>query len=370
MHCCLTLVLHFFKSKISTNRIGKSCDLSLSATYRECWERTVGHGGGLLVAVMNTLDPLLGIFANASILAQSLQLLLEGVLDIEWTVTECLLIVTVVGLLPLCLLKNLGALAPFSAMGMAAVVLALACMTVRYIDGSYAPGGVYYEEIPPSLRPQFGHTSRALSIHALPFLCMVYTSFDMHYNSPRFYAELHNATTARFAQVIAWSFGITAILYFSIAAVGFCTFGAAADSYILNNYAATDSLATLSRLAIGLCALVSYPLNFIGVRDNCLDILGITDEINTPAKLNVFTIFLLALLTLTSCFVTDLGLINSVGGGTTVVFVCFIFPALMFREGLRKQGQQNSKEVQWVMILTALGVILGIIGVGTSIVLA
>jgi len=113
--------------------------MSLSPTYRECWERTVGHRGGLLVAIVNTLDPLLGIFANASILSQSLQLLLEGA-DIYLSVVNCLLLVTFLALLPLCLMKNLGALAPFSAFGMAAVLAALGCMIVRYLDGSYLPG--------------------------------------------------------------------------------------------------------------------------------------------------------------------------------------------------------------------------------------
>lgn len=153
--------------------------------------------------------------------------------------------------------------------------------------------------------------------------------------------------------------------------MGFLTFGAHSDSYILNNYSSKDVLATVSRLAIGLCSLVSYPLNFIGVRDNCLDILGITDEIDTSAKLNVVTILLLSLMTLTSCFVTDLGLINSVGGGTTVTLVCFIFPAFMFREGMRKHGGVGPQWEVWiVMALMVVGVVLGIIGVWSSIVLA
>jgi len=350
--------------------IGKSCEMSLSGTYRECWERTVGQRGGLLVAITNTLDPLLGIFANASILAQSLKLLLEGI-NIYMTVVECLLAITIVYLLPLCLMRNLEALAPFSAMGMAAVTTAFACMLIRYLDGSYRTGGEYYDDIPPYMQPKFGTESRPLSIDALPFVCMVYTSFDMHYNSPRFYAELKNANVPRFGQVIGYSFGLTAIVYFSIAIVGFLTFGAHSDSYILNNYSSKDSLATVSRLAIGLCSLVSYPLNFIGVRDNCLDILGITDEVDTTAKLNVFTLLLLSIMTLASCFITDLGMINSVGGGTTVTLVCFIFPAFMFREAMRKENIGGPQwEVWLVMSLMVVGVVLGIIGVWSSIALA
>lgn len=344
--------------------------MSGSVTYRECWEKTVGQRGGLSVAIANTLDPLLGIFANASIMSQSLQLLLEGI-NVNWTVRECLLAVTLLGILPLCLMKSLNALAPFSTIGMAAVLCALAAMIVRYVDGSYQPGGTFYNDIGPQLQPSFGTRNHPWSMEALPFVCMVYTSFDMHYNSPRFYAELRDASIPRFGQTVTYSFAITAIVYFSIAVVGFLTFGDHSDSYILNNYSAKDPLAVLSRLTIGVSALVSYPLNYIGVRDNCLDILGIADKIDTDAKLNLFTIFLLAILTITSCFVTDLGLINSVGGGTTVTLVCFIFPALMFRHGILKYGLGTAGEKQesWlVMSLMVVGVVLGIIGVWDSIV--
>lgn len=348
--------------------IGKSCQMTQSTSYRECWERTVGIRGGLTVAVLNTLDPLLGIFANASILSQSLKLLLEGI-NVYWSVVECLLVVTVVGILPLCLMKNLNALAPFSTVGMIAVLCALASMIVRYMDGSYEPGGIFFDDIPRHMKPSFGAENRPLSADAMPFCAMVFTSFDMHYNTPRYYTELRNATIPRFGQTVTYAFGLTAVVYFSIAIVGFLTFGEHSDTYILNNYSPKDPLATVSRLAIGLCALISYPLNYIGVRDNCLDILGIADRVDTTAKLNAFTICLLSILTLTSCFVTDLGLINSVGGGTTVTMVDFVFPALMFREGIRKFGRGNGgeqREVWVVMTLMVVGVVLGIIGVWAS----
>jgi hypothetical protein len=136
----------------------------------------------MTVAIVNTLDPLLGIFANASILSQSLQLLLEGILSAYWTEWECLLLVTLFGILPLCLMKNLNALAPFSAMGMVAVLFALTAMIVRYLDGSYLPGGQFYNDTPASLSPSFGTRNDPWSVGVLPFVCMVYTSFDMHYN--------------------------------------------------------------------------------------------------------------------------------------------------------------------------------------------
>jgi amino acid permease len=113
-------------------------------------------------------------------------------------------------------------------------------------------------------------------------------------------------------------------------------------------------------------------LNFIGVRNNCLDIFGIADKINTAAKFNAFTIFVLSTLTVISCFVTDLGLISSVGGGTTVTLVCFVFPALMFCALIQNKSDHGTVgerlEALLVMVLMVIGVILGLIGVTRSII--
>lgn len=70
-------------------------------------------------------------------------------------------------------------------------------------------------------------------------------------------------------------------------------------------------LATVSRLAVGLSTLVAYPIVFTGF----MDIFEISLADHTGLELNYLTLFLLSLLTIIAVFVTDLGLINAVGGG-------------------------------------------------------
>lgn len=352
---------------------GRACDLSLSATYRECWERTVGSTtGGILVACATMLDPLMGLFANSAILSQSLQFTLEGV-GIVLTIPEALILIALFALLPLCLMRNLDALAPFSAFGMSAVFVALGCMMIRYVDGSYLPGGTFHEQIEEMYRPRFGTESYPFSFQILPFCTMAFTSFDMHYNAPRFYTELKDATVPRFGQVCLGSFGIVSFLYWSIAIVGFLTFGANSSSYILNNYSADDGIATLARLCMGFSAMLTYPLNFMGLRDNMLDLLGLTDQFNDDeGKLRAVTILLLTVCITMACFITDLGLISSVGGGTTVALVAFVFPAFMFRAAVQKHGKRTTSEtaeVGFVMTSMVTMVLVGVIGVATSIAL-
>jgi hypothetical protein len=120
----------------------------------------------------------MGLFANSAILSQSLQFTLEGI-GIDLTIPESLVLIAVFGLLPLCLMRNLDALAPFSAFGMSAVFVALGCMTWRYLDGSYLPGGTFHEQIEEVYRPRFGNDSHPFSVNIMPFCTMAFTSFDM-----------------------------------------------------------------------------------------------------------------------------------------------------------------------------------------------
>ena len=64
----------------------------------------------------------------------------------------------------------------------------------------------------------------------------------------------------RFSLLTVSSFALSAVLTGVVMTAGFLTFGGAADGYILNNYATTDKLAQLARLAIGGSIVTTYPL--------------------------------------------------------------------------------------------------------------
>jgi hypothetical protein len=53
-------------------------------------------------------------------------------------------------------------------------------------------------DIGPQMQPSFGTQNCPWSMDALPFVAMTYTAYDMHFNAPRFYAELLDASIPRF----------------------------------------------------------------------------------------------------------------------------------------------------------------------------
>lgn len=204
--------------------IAKVCEMTGRTTYRGIWQETIGPRGAVAVSISNALKASLADLAYASILADTTKSLFAST-GLHLSRGICLILITLVAILPLCMLKNLHVLAPFSALGTGGVIVTALAMAVRYLDGSYLPGGQYHNDILPSLQPSFGTNNQAWGPAMLPFVCMVYESYVMHYNSARFYTELKDRTLPRFAVAVGSSFGISAIVYMGIASCGFLTFG-------------------------------------------------------------------------------------------------------------------------------------------------
>mmetsp|Transcript_18711 Transcript_18711/g.37512 ORF Transcript_18711/g.37512 Transcript_18711/m.37512 type:complete len:507 (-) Transcript_18711:263-1783(-) len=347
--------------------IAKVCHLTNSLTYRDCWDTTMGSSRlSVLVSLVNTLNPAFGNLAYSAVLSQTFVSLFET-LGLQFNRVESLLIITVTLLLPLCWLKNLNALAPFSALGTLGIFLTALAMLVRFHDGSYLPGGKFHHSILPEYRPDFGTDVTPMKM--LPFMCMVLEAFVMHYNSPRFYCELRDANLPKFTKVVSGSFLASGLIYITIAAAGYLTFGGNCDGYVLNNYSSRDPLATLCRITIAFSVLMTYPICFIGFRDGVVDMLA--DYIKPETKtsdtfLNSLTLVLLSLITVTASFVTDFGVINALGGGLLAAPMVFIFPAFMFREAIFHQTDgptfADRMESVFAMILMVMGTCLGLLG--------
>lgn len=292
------------------------------------------------------------------ILADTIKNLLASV-GVAATRTQSLMGVTGFVLLPLCLMKNLASLAPFSLVGIIGMLYTALVMGIRYFGGAYAPGGKFIATALTA--PAFGTAgaSAAMSAKTLILTSMLANAYIAHFNAPKYLAELKDNTMSRFTQVIAWSFGTSVVLYSVITALGFLTFGAASNGLILNNYSTKDLLMSFSRVAVGLSVTGSYPLLFDGARDGFLDLFKVPKEKRTNALFNKVTIGILALTTLVAAKLTDLGLVASVGGATFGTALVFIYPTIMF---LKTQKGKKTKETTLAKVICGLGVVMGALG--------
>jgi amino acid permease len=329
--------------------MGHVCASTGASTFASAWERTVGPGTTPFVAGMISFKTLLSCLCYSMILGDSFQSL---AVTFGWdhvSTAEALLAVTGTALLPLCLLKDLSSLAPFSLAGICGFAATAAAMSVRMTDGSYnvAPldtpsVGRFIQDLADPMIPNFGHGAID-GMQGLVLACTLATAFVSHYNAPRFHAELDDKS--QFDTVTVTSFSISAAMMAFIAVTGYCTFGIASQPMILANYSPYDPLLTGCRAAIAASLVATFPLPFVGLRDGVLDALQVSKETrNDDLQMSALTVGLLAVITGLALSVHDLSLLLSVGGGTISTAVSSVLPTMMYRASVAQQKSPNTKK--------------------------
>ncbi len=160
-------------------------------------------------------------------------------------------------------------------------------------------------------------------------------------------------------------------------AFGFLTFGGASSGYILNNYANTDNLATVARIAVASSLVFSYPLCFVGLRDGIREMLG--SKPGETKNRTRWTVGLLAGVSAASLKLTDLGFVNSFCGALIGSGIVYVFPAFMFLTPLMKKlkdkagaaattaGRGERGEYSLNVGIAAAGVAMGVLGCAVSV---
>lgn len=162
--------------------VGKLCRFTYQVTYREIWMDTVGETGAMAVPFVNAFKAALGNLAYSAILSQTAVSLCESA-GFEASRVVCLVFITTTMILPLCLLKSLNVLAPLSALGTTGIMLTAIAMTIRYLDGSYQPGGRFHDSLDPKYVPQFGRENGAWGLGILPMACMAFEAYVSKYSA-------------------------------------------------------------------------------------------------------------------------------------------------------------------------------------------
>lgn len=172
--------------------IGNVCAQTHSVSYRQAWSRS-GLGGertSWMPAAACLLVTFCTVLTYSMILADTIPAILQAVLgdDINVSRTTALLSVTTCVLLPLCLLKSLSSLAPFSLLGILGMVYTSTVMAVRYLDKSYASNdSPLTMQVPTHLVPHFGGKGwqAAFSTKIAILISMLSTAFMSHYNGKK-----------------------------------------------------------------------------------------------------------------------------------------------------------------------------------------
>lgn len=348
--------------------IGRVCSYTGAKSYREAWAESIGPKTSWIAAGTCTFKTAMANLCYSMILADTFKALLATA---GYTVSRSntLFGITGIVLLPLCLMKNLSSLAPFSLLGIIGMVFTAGAMGVRLLSGAYkAPGGKFLPELAANLQPSFGTNGAAAVFNPSSFIliCMLSTAYMSHFNAPKFYLELKDNTIKRYNTVVGTSFAVSISIFIAVAALGFLTFGANSNGLILNNYANTDMLMSASRIAVAISIVFSYPLAFVGLRDGLLDLANKPLEERSNDLLNKLTVGILAVITAAALKVKDLSFVLAFSGATLGNALIYMYPVFMFRAAVAKMGDQATKglksEAKASLFVAALGVVMGGIG--------
>eukprot|EP00928_Gymnodinium_smaydae_P030702 TRINITY_DN22756_c0_g1_i1.p1 TRINITY_DN22756_c0_g1~~TRINITY_DN22756_c0_g1_i1.p1 ORF type:complete len:561 (+),score=127.12 TRINITY_DN22756_c0_g1_i1:80-1762(+) len=361
--------------------IADACSRTGETTYQGAWAKAVSPRTSWLPAAACCAKAAIGCISFSMILADCLSRILEP-LQLPAALAArgpVMVALTASVLFPLCTMKSLAPLAKFSFLGVLSNVYICAFVLLRCFDGSYsvARSGSLLPAAP--VAPSFAASAGAggpLSLAAQPgflvLLSILATAFLAHYNAPLFYEQLapdaNGDKAGRFLAVSLLGFGAAAVIFSVVMVGGFLTFGKSSLGLILNNYAATDPLASLARGAVLLSLVTAYPLVFLSLRKQVLSVLPDDAKALAEKRPRFVALVLLSAVTAVALSLRDLGKLAAFAGAAFGSFLIYVAPAVMVlsaqRRGLgpkpRGAGGALARSVQ--LLLIPLGLALGALG--------
>lgn len=199
----------------------------------------------------------------------------------------------------------------------------------------------------------------SIDVKTLVLVAILSTSYIAHYNAPKFYQNLKDRTVVRFNRVVYLAFAIITSIFILIVSTGYLTFGTASAGFVLNNYAATDPLATAARVAVGGSLVCAYPLVFTGLRD------GLRNSMNIAAQMahRRLSYSTLGALTLVAFVAKDVGFVSAISGALFGTLLMFVFPGMFL---MRANPKPSEKKVAKGLI--ASGVVIGWLSLVVSVI--
>jgi len=289
-------------------------------------------------------------------------------------------------ILPLCLLKDLSALFYSSMLGLAGIFYTVYFVAQRMIDGSYAAGGKYFElmkatpHLQPAAQKAFAGTKYLKDIppfHVgkgmITLMNMCCVAFACHYNAVKYFMELKDKRVVAFGNTMGVGILGTGTVFCLMMIFGYGTFGAHAQALLLNNYhRSQDVMAIWARAFTGLAIISGYPLMFAGLKSAVFSITKLDDAKvkNQRSKQNLLSMFLLSLVAIGACFVSEHELATVIGivGAIFGSFVIYMLPGVL-NNNLLKQNKVTpfiKGEAFMNNVLIAFGVVFAILGTWVS----
>lgn len=344
--------------------IGRTVELSGQQSYDKIWEKVVGPSTSW-VPIFTVVAVCFGCCLGYACFFGDLFAGAMPALGVDLaTRTVCLVALSTFPLLPLCMLKDLSALAPTSFGALVAVLYTIGMMVYRSLDGSYDPDGEFGSTAEVAVPETTESHLFNMGLSSLLLVNGLAVAFLSHYNGCKYYREFIGHRPDKFGKFVGLAFGMVSCLFFLSMIFGYRTFGMYCEGTVLNNYAKNDSLANIGRIGMGLANVFSFPLMFSGLREAVLAlIVWVSPSSEDTTELVVFqnslSAVMLAIITVIAILVTDASLVVGLVGSICGAAIIYVIPCFLFvRACEQSQYSRNPTELVIVKVIGFIGVIL------------
>ena len=292
-----------------------------------------------------------------------------------WTSRRSVILsVTSTCLWPLCNLKSLQALAPVSIVGVLGALFSTAFVVFRcpavvksspYAATAGTVGHFYTYNLVKGPAPLILFSMGCIALMAHFSATEFLDSFQPKNKDPSkaVDASVDRSPIRQYNIMTVVAYTIVGLINNITLTCGFLTFGGKSAGIVLNNYAASDIGAAISRFLTAVSVGASFPILLSACRSSAFDLFKISRE-----KRKQLTAILLASITALALAVTDAGFVISFTGALMGTAIVYIFPTLMFLRWTKGEDQPIRRlERTFCRFLVGFGGIAAVFGVATSV---
>lgn len=316
--------------------------------------RAVGGKGGAIFADLCNFMFLFGALTGYMIVIGDVLLPFTewlGPLHHRWFVVG---IIATVIVLPLCLLRKIGALAYTSLAALACIVYLVFLVAFRSIQ-NIAEEGLEKSEDELSLANFAPDIFRSLPIMSF--------AFTFHPNIFPIFSEMRNPTMSRMRAVVHAAVLVSGLAYLIVGVFGYLTFLEETEGNIFNNYD-DDILVEIGKILLAVVIVFSYPIIHYPARIAVDSIVLEVSPNKVPdisIRYIVITACIVALSYLLSIVIPDISFVFGIIGATAGNLIVYTGPGVFYMK--LAPGRYTSPRKIGAAILAAVGLVFGVISV-------
>uniref|UniRef100_G3UCV4 Sodium-coupled neutral amino acid symporter 2 n=1 Tax=Loxodonta africana TaxID=9785 RepID=G3UCV4_LOXAF len=371
----LTFVSIF--SLYSVHLLLKTANEGGSLLYEQLGHKAFGLVGKLAASGSITMQNIGAMSSYLFIVKYELPLVIQALMNIEDTTglwylngDYLVLLVSLVLILPLSLLRNLGYLGYTSGLSLLCMMFFLIVVICKKFQipcpmPAFAPDVTFNMTEDDSCRPRY-FIFNSQTVYAVPILTF---SFVCHPAILPIYEELKDRSRKRMMNVSKISFFAMFLMYLLAALFGYLTFYEHVEAELLHTYSTmlgTDILLLIVRLAVLMAVTLTVPVVIFPIRSSVTHLLCAGKDFSWWRH-SFITVSILGLTNLLVIFVPTIRDIFGFIGASAAAMLIFILPSAFYIKLVKKESMKSVQKIGALLFL--LSGIVVMIGSMTLIVL-